>query len=128
MLHISLHCVLILFFSFVLFAIDSATSIEIISVAGTGDGGTTGDGSAATSAKLKKPYDIAIDTSGNIYIADTFNNKIRKVTRLYCHIFTTSTDLDALYTLYVSTLGHIWSLYLTNRCKYQYLYIYVCLT
>jgi sugar lactone lactonase YvrE len=53
----------------------------ITTIAGTGgDAGYTGDGAAATSAKLDNPRKIALDSSGDIYIADTVNNAIRKVT------------------------------------------------
>ena len=52
----------------------------ITTIAGTiGLSGKTGDGDAATSAKLKKPYGVAVDSSGNIYIADSENHAIRKV-------------------------------------------------
>jgi hypothetical protein len=44
-------------------------------------GGTKGDVDATgTSAEFNYPYGIAVDTSGNIIVADAFNNKIRKVT------------------------------------------------
>jgi len=52
----------------------------ISTVAGTGTGGYFGDGGAATSARLNSPSGIALDSSGNIYIADRLNNRIRKVT------------------------------------------------
>ena len=55
------------------------TSGNIWTVAGTGDSGNTGDGGAATSAKLNEPRGISMDTSGNFYIADTKNHKIRMV-------------------------------------------------
>jgi trimeric autotransporter adhesin len=44
-------------------------------------GGVGGDGSAATSAAttLALPYEVAVDSSGNFYIADTENNRIRVV-------------------------------------------------
>ena len=51
----------------------------IDTVAGTGVEGYGGDGGQATSAELKKPQGIAVDASGNIYIADTQNHCIRKV-------------------------------------------------
>jgi RHS repeat-associated protein len=58
-----------------------AASTGLIStVAGNGTLGYSGDGGAATSAQLNYPADVAIDSSGNLYIADTFNSCIRKVT------------------------------------------------
>src|SRR3989344_272581 len=42
--------------------------------------GFSGDGGPATSAKLNRPESIAVDTQGNIYIADVYNERIRKVT------------------------------------------------
>ena len=41
--------------------------------------GYTGDGGPATRAQLNSPNGLALDSSGNLYIADTFNNRIRKV-------------------------------------------------
>ncbi len=43
-------------------------------------GGYSGDNDAATSANLLFPTGVTVDTSGNVYIADTNNNRIRKVT------------------------------------------------
>jgi RHS repeat-associated protein len=58
-----------------------AASTGLIStVAGNGTLGYSGDGGAATSAQLNDPDDVAIDSSGNLYIADTYNSCIRKVT------------------------------------------------
>jgi len=51
----------------------------ITTVAGTGAGGFSGDGGPAISAQLYSPYGVAVDSSGNIYIADSFNNRIRRV-------------------------------------------------
>jgi sugar lactone lactonase YvrE len=51
----------------------------ITTIAGTGDGGFTGDGGPATLARLKDPKGIAIDHDGNLLIADSLNNRIRKV-------------------------------------------------
>lgn len=48
-------------------------------VAGTGTAGFTGDGIAATASKLNNPRDVFVDGSGNLYIADSWNHRIRKV-------------------------------------------------
>ena len=54
----------------------------IATIAGSGSTGYSGDGGAATSASFNSPYAVALDTSGNFYIADRNNNRIRKVTVL----------------------------------------------
>jgi uncharacterized protein (TIGR03437 family) len=48
--------------------------------AGTGSAGFSGDTAAATKATLNAPSGLAVDASGNLYIADTKNHRIRKVT------------------------------------------------
>jgi trimeric autotransporter adhesin len=52
----------------------------ISTVAGNGIGGYSGDGGAATAAELDFPQGVAVDTMGNLYIADGGNNRVRKVT------------------------------------------------
>lgn len=52
---------------------------QITTVAGTGTAGNSGDGGAATSAMLRNPRGVMVDATGNLYIADTGNNLIRKV-------------------------------------------------
>jgi NHL repeat. len=51
----------------------------IITVAGNGTAGFSGDGEAATSAQLDLPRSVAIDDNGNIYISDRNNHRVRKV-------------------------------------------------
>lgn len=51
----------------------------ITTVAGNGTQGYGGDGGPSTHAELYTPWGIAVDSSGNIYIADTYNDRIRKV-------------------------------------------------
>src|SRR5437867_1210398 len=52
----------------------------ITTVAGSGTGGFSGDRGPAVSAQLNFPYSVAVDASGNLFIADTLNHRIRKVT------------------------------------------------
>lgn len=60
--------------------IDNPTLLPLITVvAGTGRPGFFGDGGLATRALLNFPSGIAVDLVGNLYIADTFNNRIRMV-------------------------------------------------
>src|SRR5439155_8306538 len=59
--------------------VDAATSI-ITTVAGNGIPGFSGDGGPATNAQLNFPDAIALDGSGNLYIGDASNNRVRKVT------------------------------------------------
>ncbi len=56
------------------------TSGIITTVAGNGIAGYNGDGIAAISASLNFPRGVLVDSAGNLYIADTFNNRVRKVT------------------------------------------------
>ena len=51
----------------------------ITTVAGSGTAGYSGDGGPATDAELDSPWDVAVDLSGNLYIADYNNHRIRKV-------------------------------------------------
>ena len=51
----------------------------IRTIAGTGASGFSGDGGPATQAKLNDPKGIVYDAAGNLYIADTSNDRIRKV-------------------------------------------------
>jgi uncharacterized protein (TIGR03437 family) len=53
---------------------------QINTYAGNRTEGYSGDGGAAINAELNTPTGLAVDTSGNLYIADTLNSVIRKVT------------------------------------------------
>jgi uncharacterized protein (TIGR03437 family) len=46
-------------------------------IAGTGTPGYSGDGGAGTSAQLNQPYGVALDSAGNVYVADSQNQVIR---------------------------------------------------
>jgi NHL repeat len=52
----------------------------ITTVAGNGTAGYSGDNGPATSAELNSPSGVAVDSAGNLYIADLANERIRKVT------------------------------------------------
>src|SRR6266446_5915776 len=52
---------------------------HIITVAGSGAPGFDGDGGPATSAQLRDPSSVVIDSAGNLFIADTINNRVRHV-------------------------------------------------
>ncbi|NDC40082.1 MAG: hypothetical protein EBZ77_00770 [Chitinophagia bacterium] len=53
----------------------------ITTIAGTGNGGYNGDNLPAKEAKLSGPKGLAIDSEGNLYIADFYNSRIRKIGR-----------------------------------------------
>ncbi len=56
-----------------------ATNGIITTVAGNGSPGYLGDGETATNAELNSPSGVIVDASGNLFIADTYNNVIREV-------------------------------------------------
>ena len=60
------------------------TSGIITTIAGSGPAGSYlgeygGDGGLSTQARLSQPHGIVLDSTGNLYIADSFNNRVRKV-------------------------------------------------
>jgi hypothetical protein len=59
-------------------AVDLTTGI-ITTVVGTGDSGFGGDGGPAPEAMLHRPFGITFDAAGDLYIADTYNNRVRRV-------------------------------------------------
>ena len=58
--------------------VDAVTG-KIRTIAGTGTAGYNGDGQAATSAQLNSPWSVVVGQDGSVYIADLFNNRVRKV-------------------------------------------------
>jgi len=58
--------------------IDAATGI-ITTIAGTAFQGYTGDGDFATNARLNSPAGVVCDPQGNVFIADTKNNAVRRI-------------------------------------------------
>lgn len=56
-----------------------ATNGVISTVAGNGTAGFSGDGGAATSARLNEPSTVAVDIAGNLFIVDSVNQRVRRV-------------------------------------------------
>ena len=52
---------------------------DITNTAGTGHKGFTGNGGPAVKARISRAYGVAVDSSGNVYIADSPNNQVRCV-------------------------------------------------
>jgi trimeric autotransporter adhesin len=61
-------------------AVREVNSKGVIStIAGTGVAGSSGDNAAATAATLNLPQGVAVDASGNVFVADTANSRVRKI-------------------------------------------------
>jgi sugar lactone lactonase YvrE len=102
--------------------VDGATGV-ITTVAGTGYQGVSGDDGPATSARLFDPSCIALDQAGNLYIADYYNYRVRKVDAMTGIITTvagtvygyagdggpaTSAELSGPKSIDVDTAGNIY--------------------
>jgi uncharacterized repeat protein (TIGR01451 family) len=66
------------YFNNVVRKVNAVTGI-ITTVAGKGTAGFSGDNGPATQAQLNEPSDVVVDSSGNVYIADYNNHRIRKI-------------------------------------------------
>ncbi len=86
------------------------TSGIITTICGTGVRGALGDCGPATAAQLYNPYGICIDNSGNIFIADNINEKVRKISG-YSSVITGATTVMAgsIITLSNATPGGVWT-------------------
>jgi len=79
--------------------VDAGTHI-ITTIAGNGSAAFSGDGGLATSASLLSPTGVALDASGDIYIADFFNGRVRRVDALTGIITTVAGNGTCCSTVY----------------------------
>ncbi|NNN21643.1 MAG: hypothetical protein HKL80_06535, partial [Acidimicrobiales bacterium] len=75
------------------------TSYNIYTIAGNGTAGFSGDGGIATASDLYNPSGVTVDSTGNIYIADTRNGRIRMVPATSGTYFGQSTNANDIYTI-----------------------------
>jgi sugar lactone lactonase YvrE len=61
--------------------LQAPTEARITTAAGTGQQGLGGDGGPAKRALLNQPFDVAMDSRGDVYFSDTFNHRVRKIDR-----------------------------------------------
>ena len=101
-----------------------AVAQNIITVAGTGQAGFAGDGAAANMAMVSSPYGVAVNPTGDLFIADEGNNRIRRVDGVSGMISTyagngtatyagdggaaTSASLNGPYGVDVDAGGNVW--------------------
>ena len=74
-------------------------------IAGGNGAGYTGDNGPALSAKLNGPKGVAVDAAGNIYIADTGNNVVRRVDAVSKHIATLAGGAASVCTIALDAYG-----------------------
>ena len=86
----------------------------ITTVAGNGSGGFFGDGGPATDASLWYPRSVTVDLTGNLYIADSYNNRIRKVDTN--GIIATSATVYGPTSLAVDSTGNLYINDCYNNC------------
>lgn len=61
------------------FVVRKVSAGIISTIAGNNTPGYSGDGGAATAAQLARPLGLTIDAAGNIYVADAWNNRVRRI-------------------------------------------------
>lgn len=77
--------------------VDAGTGV-ITTIAGTGQHRYSGDGGPATAASLNEPSALVVDKSGNLYVADQSNNRVRKIDLATGRITTVAGTGEPAYT------------------------------
>jgi YVTN family beta-propeller protein len=83
---------------------------KISTIAGSLQGitGYSGDGGPATSATLNQPQGVAVDSTGNVYIADTYNGVIREVSSGNIKTFATNSNFNYLLQMAVDGSNNVY--------------------
>jgi sugar lactone lactonase YvrE len=92
----------------------------ISTIAGNGIAAYTGDNIVATMAALYNPIGLSIDTTGNLYIGDSFNSRIRKLTKYFRDIVTSS----ELLNIYPNPSYGLFNINIENSSSNQQIEIY----
>ncbi|MBL8023262.1 MAG: hypothetical protein JNK54_03120, partial [Elusimicrobia bacterium] len=77
----------------------SMTANYIYTIAGNGTGGYLADDVAATSTRIELAYGVTVDRSGNVYISDTINNRVRFVPKTSGTYFGKNVTGSFIYTI-----------------------------
>ncbi len=85
-------------------------------IAGTGTASYTGDGGGAATTTLNAPSGVAVDSSGDVFIADTTNNRVRMVPASSGTYFGQAMNRDSIYT--VAGTGTACSTHTPAGCGY----------
>ena len=75
------------------------TAGDVYTVAGDGTEGFAGDGGPATAAELDAPSGVAVDSAGNLYIADAVNGRVRMVPAQTGSFYSQTMTADDIYTI-----------------------------
>ena len=79
--------------------------IYVIAGSPTGIAGAAGDGGAASSSLLNQPLGIAVDSAGNLYIGDSFNNRVQEIPATTGVHFSQQMTKNDIYTIAGSAAG-----------------------
>ena len=85
--------------------VDAATGV-ITTVAGTGEWGFSGDGGPATDARLNSPSAVAVDAAGNLFVTDSYDDRLRRVDAA-TGVITTVPGFGHPYGVAVDTAGNL---------------------